>query len=70
MSRDTIEGFLFGLGAGFLFAHIIKPAESSNAAPRDPVSASDAHPPDRAENLTRSPGEIGEKQNQRLVVAH
>lgn len=35
MTRDTIEGFMFGLGAGFVIAYIVKPPETAVPAGSD-----------------------------------
>ena len=35
MTRDTIEGFMFGLGAGFLIAHFLKAPEELHEHTRD-----------------------------------
>jgi hypothetical protein len=35
MTRDAIEGFMFGLGAGFVIAHLVKPPETASPASGD-----------------------------------
>lgn len=50
MSRDQIEGFMLGLGAGFLFAHVLKPAEEWTASLRNPTAGIEAARDGQAES--------------------
>jgi hypothetical protein len=67
MTRDAIEGFMFGLGAGFVIAHLVKPPETASPASGDIRHSSYDNFDDGAKRL-RKPAIPIEPGHERLVV--
>jgi hypothetical protein len=60
MNRDALEGFMFGLGAGFVIAYILKPPQNANilsSVPADDAGAAPDTMPGSAQALAaEAPG--------------
>ena len=62
MIRDKIQGFMFGLSAGFLFAHLLKPRDDVSPSRNDQGRDADTGSNDGPQSVLRTVATLGNRK--------